>query len=572
MAYKALYRTYRPSTFEEVAGQEHIVKTLKNALATGKLAHAYLFAGPRGTGKTTMAKLLAKALNCDEGIGHQCNKCKNCKAIIEGTHPDVLELDAASNNGVDEIRELIDKVKYGTILGRYKVYIIDEVHMLSTGAFNALLKTLEEPPEHVIFILATTEPHKILPTILSRCQRYDFTKLSDKDIKNRIKAVLEHEGVTYNDEAVDIIISLADGGMRDALSILDQVLAYSGNKLDVQDILDIFALESKEEKIALLNAIIQKDVSNVLERINHYVALGTDIKRLTDDLLLILKDILIYQSSRNTSCLEVLNEQEAQSFFKYLDIDETLKMIDIIMAAQKDYKNVSSIIPLFQVTILKLIAAKKDGMAEAKEEVKRPTPVINKPLPKPEVVQQKPVEPVQKKEVKQEELISLLNQNDEPEPVKQPEVVLSKDVLILKGTRKEESFFINDDLMIDIIVTAKKEIKNNLLEHWSDLKRLIAHPKLGKAATLLVDGRPLVASNKVLVIEYQFPNTAERANLIENQEAIQNVIQSTFGRKMFVFGVSRNESVRCQQNFMNKRQLGTLPKIDTINIEFEGEN
>jgi len=572
MAYKALYRTYRPSTFEEVAGQEHIVKTLKNALATGKLAHAYLFAGPRGTGKTTMAKLLAKALNCDEGIGHQCNECKNCKAIIEGTHPDVLELDAASNNGVDEIRELIDKVKYGTILGRYKVYIIDEVHMLSTGAFNALLKTLEEPPEHVIFILATTEPHKILPTILSRCQRYDFTKLSDKDIKNRIKSVLEHEGVTYNDEAVDIIISLADGGMRDALSILDQVLAYSGNKLDVQDILDIFALESKEEKIALLNAIIQKDVSDVLGRINRYVSLGTDIKRLTDDLLLILKDILIYQSSRNTSCLEVLNEQEAQSFFKYLDIDETLKMIDIIMAAQKDYKNVSSIIPLFQVTILKLITAKKDGMTEAKEEVKRPTPVINKPLPKPEVVQQKPVEPVQKKEVKQEELISLLNQNNEPEPVKQPEVVLSKDVLILKGTRKEESFFINDDLMIDIIVTAKKEIKNNLLEHWSDLKRLIAHPKLGKAATLLVDGRPLVASNKVLVIEYQFPNTAERANLIENQEAIQNVIQSTFGRKMFVFGVSRNESVRCQQNFMNKRQLGTLPKIDTINIEFEGEN
>ena len=572
MAYKALYRTYRPSTFEEVAGQEHIVKTLKNALATGKLAHAYLFAGPRGTGKTTMAKLLAKALNCDEGIGHQCNECKNCKAIIEGTHPDVLELDAASNNGVDEIRELIDKVKYGTILGRYKVYIIDEVHMLSTGAFNALLKTLEEPPEHVIFILATTEPHKILPTILSRCQRYDFTKLSDKDIKNRIKSVLEHEGVTYNDEAVDIIISLADGGMRDALSILDQVLAYSGNKLDVQDILDIFALESKEEKIALLNAIIQKDVSDVLSRINRYVSLGTDIKRLTDDLLLILKDILIYQSSRNTSCLEVLNEQEAQSFFKYLDIDETLKMIDIIMAAQKDYKNVSSIIPLFQVTILKLITAKKDGMTEAKEEVKRPTPVINKPLPKPEVVQQKPVEPVQKKEVKQEELISLLNQNNEPEPVKQPEVVLSKDVLILKGTRKEESFFINDDLMIDIIVTAKKEIKNNLLEHWSDLKRLIAHPKLGKAATLLVDGRPLVASNKVLVIEYQFPNTAERANLIENQEAIQNVIQSTFGRKMFVFGVSRNESVRCQQNFMNKRQLGTLPKIDTINIEFEGEN
>ena len=568
MAYKALYRTYRPSTFEEVAGQEHIVKTLQNALATRKLAHAYLFAGPRGTGKTTMAKLLAKALNCDEGIGHQCNQCKNCKAIIEGTHPDVLELDAASNNGVDEIRELIDKVKYGTILGRYKVYIIDEVHMLSTGAFNALLKTLEEPPEHVIFILATTEPHKILPTILSRCQRYDFTKLSDKDIKNRLKSVLEKEGVDYNDEAIDIIISLADGGMRDALSILDQVLAYSGNKLDVQDILDIFALESKEEKMGLLNAIINKDVSDVLGRINRYVSLGTDIKRLTDDLLLILKDILIYQSSRNISCLEILNEQEAQDFLKRLDIDETLKMIDIIMSAQKDYKNVSSIIPLFEVTILKLITAKKDGNVQIEKPIEPIKPIDKKIFKEPEV--SKPMATPIKKPVVQEEMVSLLDQPVEEE-VKQPEIVLSKDVLCIKGTKKGDSFAIDDDLMIDVMVISKKDIKNQLIDNWSTLKRLIAHPNLGKAATLLVDGRPLVASNKILVVEYQFPTTAERANLIENQEAIQNVIQSTFGRKMFVYGVSRNDSVRWQQSYMNKYQLNKLPKADSISIEFEGE-
>ena len=561
MAYKALYRTYRPSTFDEVAGQEHIVKTLKNALATGKLAHAYLFAGPRGTGKTTMAKLLAKALNCDEGIGHQCNECKNCKAIIDGTHPDVLELDAASNNGVDEIRDLIDKVKYGTILGRYKVYIIDEVHMLSTGAFNALLKTLEEPPEHVIFILATTEPHKILPTILSRCQRYDFTKLSDKDIKNRLKDVLEKEGVNYNDEAIDIIISLADGGMRDALSILDQVLAYSGNKLEVQDILDIFALESKEEKLALLSSIIHKDVSDVLARINRYVSLGTDIKRLTDDLLLILKDILIYQSSRNIACLEVLNEQEAKEFFRYLDIDETLKMIDIIMAAQKDYKTVTSIIPLFEVTILKLITAKKDG--EVREEI--PAPVIEKPIIRKEPVIEKVPEP--QKPLQQEEMVSLL---DQPEEIEQP-VKLSEGVIAIKDTRKEDSFFIDDDLMINVMVISKKEIKNQLLENWPNLKRYIANPTLGKAASLLVDGRPLVASNKILVVEYQFPTTAERANLIENQQAIQDVVETVFGKKMFVYGVSRKDSVRSQQNYMNKLQISKLPKADTVNIEFEGE-
>lgn len=563
MAYKALYRTYRPSTFDEVAGQEHIVKTLKNALKTNKLAHAYLFAGPRGTGKTSMAKIFAKALNCDEGISCQCNKCKNCRAIIDGTHPDVLELDAASNNGVDEIRELIDKVKYGTILGRYKIYIIDEVHMLSTGAFNALLKTLEEPPEHVIFILATTEPHKILPTILSRCQRYDFTKLSDEDIKNRLKEVLKKEQVTYNEEAVDIIISLAEGGMRDALSILDQVLAYSNSKLDVKDILDIFALESKEEKMAFLNAIIEKNVSDVLERINRYVYLGTDIKRLTDDLLLILKDILIYQSSRNVNCFEVLNEQESQIFMKRLDIDETIRMIDTIMEAQKDYKNVSSIIPLFQVTILKLIAIKKNGslsnavFISAGEE---------KPIEEPIMVVEKPEIKPQKN--KKEEVVSLL------EPIKEPEetkIVLSKNVLAIKGSTRGDSFFINDDVMIDIMVVAKKEIKNQLIDQWANIKKIIAHPSLGKSATALIDGHPLVASTKILVVEYQFQNVAEKANLIANQEDIQNVVETIFGKKMFVYAVSRKESIRLQQNYMNKLQLSTLPKVTKINIEYEGE-
>ena len=564
MTYKALYRTYRPSTFDEVAGQEHIVKTLKNALATRKLAHAYLFAGPRGTGKTTMAKLLAKGLNCDDGIGCQCNECKNCRAIIDGTHPDVLELDAASNNGVDEIRELIDKVKYGTILGRYKVYIIDEVHMLSTGAFNALLKTLEEPPEHVIFILATTEPHKILPTILSRCQRYDFTKLSDTDIKSRLKAVLEKEGIPYNDEAVNIIISLADGGMRDALSILDQVLAYSGNRLEVKDILDIFALESKEEKIALLNSIIANDVSNVLERINNYISLGTDIKRLTDDLLVILKDILIYQSSRNTSCLEVLVEEEADQFVRKLDIDTTLKMIDIIMSTQKDYKNVTSINPLFEVTMLKLAATNKNG-----QYIEAPKAEVKKSEEKVRPVVQQKEEPIKHEKV-QQDLISLLDQPLEEEE-NEPEIVLSKDVLVIKGVRNGNSFQLNDDMMIDVMVISKKDIKNQLISNWQNIKKLIAHPSLGKAATMLIDGRPLVASNKILVVEYSFPNIAEKANLIENQEAIQNVIESAFGKKMFVYGVSRNESVRSQQNYMNKLQVSKLPKADSINIEFEGE-
>ena len=554
MAYKALYRTYRPTTFDEVAGQQHIVRTIKNALKTGKIAHAYLFAGPRGTGKTTMAKLLAKALNCEHGIGCQCNECKNCVAINEGTHPDVLEIDAASNNGVDEIRDLIDKVKYGTILGRYKVYIIDEVHMMTPGAFNALLKTLEEPPEHVIFILATTEPHKILPTILSRCQRYDFSKVADNDIKGRIATVLNKEEIQYNEEAINLIVSLADGGMRDALSILDQVLAYSGNHLDVDDILDMFALESTEEKIELLNSIISGNVVDVLNRLNDYVSRGTDIKRLTNDLLLILKDVLIFQTSFKTDFFEILNEDEARQLAKSIDEKVTLSMINTLMETMKDYKNVTSIVPLFEVTLLKLTtvnAPKQDVIIEEK----------------PAIIPAKPVQKEEKPIKKEPETVSLFDPIEEPKK----EIILNKNVLVLKGTRQEENFFIDDNLMINIMVSSKKEIKNKYLEGWKRIKTLTANPEIGKAAMMLLDSHTLVASNKVLIIESQLQSAADKINQIENQEALQNVISNIFGVKCFIYAVSRNESVRLQKVYTDKLQVGVLPKKDTITLEFEGE-
>ena len=561
MAYKALYRTYRPQTFEEVAGQEHIVKTLKNALATGKIAHAYLFAGPRGTGKTTMAKLFAKALNCEEGIGHQCNECKNCVSIMEGNHPDVLELDAASNNGVDEIRELIDKVKYGTILGRYKVYIIDEVHMLSAGAFNALLKTLEEPPEHVIFILATTEPHKILPTILSRCQRYDFTKVSEVDIKERLKAILLNEDVEYVEEAIELIVSLADGGMRDALSILEKVLAYSNNRLVVEDVLNIFALESKEEKIKLLKSIASHDMGDVLSRLNNYVTKGTDIKRLTEDLLSILKDIVIYNSSNIGNYLETLKEEEANDLSKYLSNDAALKMIDILLGAIKDYKNVTSINPLFEITLIKLTSlddgqSKKVVVEEPKVIKQVVKPVIEKPI----------IEPV-KEEKKEEEII----ENPTVEPVFSSAITPVESVIYLKDAEKEENFEIADELMIKVMAVSKKEIKSELVDGWKNIKKLTTDEKYGKPATLLIDGRPLVASQKVLVLEYPLPKLAEKVNAKEMQMDLQTIVSYLFNKKMFIYAVSRNQSIDLQSLYMNLLQIGKLPKAKDVVLEFIGE-
>ncbi len=564
MAYKALYRTYRPQTFDEVAGQEHIVRTLKNALATGKIAHAYLFAGPRGTGKTTMAKLFAKALNCEEGIGHQCNTCKNCVSIMEGNHPDVLELDAASNNGVDEIRELIDKVKYGTILGRYKVYIIDEVHMLSASAFNALLKTLEEPPEHVIFILATTEPHKILPTILSRCQRYDFNKVSEYDIKERLKAVLANENVEYVEEAVELIVSLADGGMRDALSILEKVLAYSQNRLVVDDVLAIFALESKEEKMKLLRSIIHHDMKDVLSRLNNYISKGTDINRLTEDLLSILKDIVVYNSSNIGNYLETLKEEDASELSKDISNEQALQMIDILLDTIKDYKNVTSINPIFEITLIKLTSLGDTKKLETPTVIKKEEPKVA-----PIVEEVKPVEKIKLviEEVKKED----------PLPVKEETPIISdniesiESVLYLKDAEGEDSFAIDDQLMVKIMAVSKKEIKSELNDGWKNIKKLSTHETLGKAANLLIDGRPLVASNKIVILEYQLPKIAEKVNLKEIQLDLQTVLNHVFKRRMFVYAVSRTQSIDLQALYMNLLQIGKLPKAKDVNLEFVGE-
>ena len=571
MAYKALYRTYRPQTFEEVAGQQHIVKTLKNALSSGKIAHAYLFAGPRGTGKTSMAKLFAKALNCEHGIGCQCNECHNCKAIIDGSHPDVLELDAASNNGVDEIRELIDKVKYGTILGRYKVYIIDEVHMLSAGAFNALLKTLEEPPEHVIFILATTEPHKILPTILSRCQRYDFEKVSDKDIKERLHTILDEEGVAFNDAAINLIIKLADGGMRDALSILEKVLAYSGNTLNEEDILNIFSLESTEEKIALLNSIVNKDTKDVLDRLHKYVSSGTDIKRLTEDLLSILKDVLIYNSSYNGAYLEILKEDEAQDVTSFIDNDTAIKMIDVLMDAIKDFKNVTSITSLFEITLLKMTSF--DAGENRQKPVQNQTYsayVAPKPAQKP-VVEAPKIESI-KEEVKPAPapIVEPVKEGIKEEPISS-NVQLNDTVIYLRDAEEEDSFNIDAETMIKIMVTSKKELKNELIDGWKNIKKYMTNPVVGKAASLLIDGHPLVGSKKMVVLEYQLQKTADKINLKDNQLELQTVLSLVFHRKMFVYAVSRNTSVDLQNQYMSLLQIGQLPKAKDVVLEFEGE-
>ncbi len=313
MAYVALYRAYRPQKFCEVVGQQHIVKTLQNAIKLNKVAHAYLFCGPRGTGKTTLAKIMAKALNCENGPTIEpCDECEICKGIQKGTMADVVEIDAASNNGADDIRALRDSVKYLPSVGKYKVYIIDEVHMLSNAAFNALLKTLEEPPKHVIFILATTEPYKLPNTILSRCQRFDFQSLSIEDLVKRLKIVTQEEHLKITEEAIFQIASSAEGGMRDALSLLDQTISFSVNEeITLEDVLAVSGNVSYKQLCLLLTSCLDSDGTKALQVLDQVLKEGKEIPRIINDLILFLRDVLLY---KNQAMLEDKMEYHQEDF------------------------------------------------------------------------------------------------------------------------------------------------------------------------------------------------------------------------------------------------------------------
>ena len=356
--HKALYRAYRPQTFKDVVGQEHIIKTLKNQIENGNVGHAYLFCGTRGTGKTSTAKIFARAVNCIDSVNEEpCNECEVCKDILNDNIMDVIEIDAASNNSVDDVREIRENVKYTPAKCKYKVYIIDEVHMLSQGAFNALLKTLEEPPSYVIFILATTEPHKIPATILSRCQRFDFKRVTVQDMSSRMKEICEDVNIEVDERALNLIARNSQGALRDALSILDQCMSFSDDKIEYKDVVDLLGTVNIEQLFEMAEYVIKEDTKKCLEILNEFVIWGKDIKNLIDDLIDHFRNLMICKVSTELDEIISLPEETIEQLKAQANLIETndiIRILNILSETQDNIKSSSNPRVLAEVSIMKL--------------------------------------------------------------------------------------------------------------------------------------------------------------------------------------------------------------------------
>lgn len=551
MAYKSLYRAYRPQTFEDVSGQQAIITTLQNAVKENRIAHAYLFCGPRGTGKTTVAKLLAKAINCNSDIENKpCGECENCKAIELGSHPDVIEIDAASNNGVEEVRDLIDKVKYAPTQGKYKVYIIDEVHMMTPGAFNALLKTLEEPPAHVVFILATTEPHKILPTIISRCQRFDFSRLTEKEMVERMQTVCKEENKQCDVDALALIAKLANGGMRDALSILEQCLAYNDDHLTIEDVNAIYGIVSMSKKLDLIKVILSSKMAMALNILEEMDNKGIDIKRLTYDLIDILKDVVIYKNTNNLDILMVLTESDLKEIIPFITSDEALNFIDILMEAIEKYAKAINPHIYFELAILKL-CNQDHSVREVPVQVKEVEPV--QPITVAEyvepVVEEKPVEPVQVEEAVTKEVTV-----EEP-----PHFEFIQEETVDTYSNDEDIQVDVNDIM-NILVQANRTILNDIQEKWPVIKRYMANMNTAKAASMLAHGKPVAACSDAFVIAYEHMPDVNAVNYYKNYKQLASLIKDVLGHDYRFVAMRQDEWINLRSKFIQLNRQKALPE------------
>lgn len=523
MGYLALYRKYRPVDFNSVYGQEEVVTVIKNAIVSGKVSHAYLFCGPRGTGKTTIAKIIARLVNCENLVdGNPCGKCYNCLNYLNSN--DIVEIDAASNNGVDEIRELRDKINLVPSNSKYKVYIIDEVHMLTTQAFNALLKTLEEPPSHVIFILATTEPHKIPLTIASRCQKFRFSKIDDKKIVERLREISNLEGITIDDDALYEIARLSDGGMRDAINFLDQLVAYSNDNITIDDVYKVNGSVSYEELYTLLDDIKNNNKVKLIEFVDYLDESGKDINKFVEEMLIFLKDVILYKNANILSSISTKNDYIKLVSDKYNDKD-LYDLIENLNGVQNSIKisNHSSII--FMISILKYSDLKFGNME------------INGEKSSEKIISQEIIE-------KKDKNISQDRKN-----ISQDRENISREIKDSSISDDQVELRVNNSLAL-----ASKNVLEEFKSKWNSLDDYIDDEEFSVVSGLLKDSNIVVGASKYVILSCNYPSTASRIN--SNLEVTEKLLEKIFNTKVYVVAVDNDRWKDIKNKYIDDLKKG----------------
>ena len=530
MSYQALYRVWRPQQFIDVVGQQHVTKTLQNALLQQKISHAYLFSGPRGTGKTSAAKILAKAVNCERApVAEPCNECDSCLGITDGSIPDVIEIDAASNNGVEEIRDIRDKVKYAPNVVSYKVYIIDEVHMLSIGAFNALLKTLEEPPKHVIFILATTEPHKIPLTIISRCQRFDFKRITARDIVGRMTHIADESGVQYEEKALHVVARAAEGGMRDALSLLDQAISFSQDRVTVDDALTVTGAVSQVYLNRLAKAIFENQVADALQALEELLFQGKDPARLTEDLVLYFRDMLLHQTAPNLeeSLERVMLDEDFKELAERVSPQHIYKFIDILNEAQQEMKFTNHARIYIEVSIVKLCQLEVESNVSS-----------------PEIGQL-----LQKVQSLENELNQLKAKGI---PAAQPDAAPAPKK---RASSSRKGFKVPTGRVQEVLKTATKEDLNLIKSRWGEMLEVLNQRQMRSQAALLNDAEPVAASSSSFILKFKYDIHCQMA--MENAgftEALSSILGQLTGNEYQAIGIPENQWQSVREEFIKHQR------------------
>lgn len=560
MAYQALYRKYRPSNFDEVVGQQPIIQTLKNAIVQNRIAHAYLFCGPRGTGKTSIAKIFAKMLNCEDESNKPCGKCTNCKMVQNGSHPDIIEIDAASNNGVDEVRNLIDKVKYAPMQGKYKVYIIDEVHMMTTGAFNALLKTIEEPPAHVVFILATTEPNKVIPTIISRCQRFDFNKVSQKDIEKRLSIVCKEEKIEIDPEAISLIAQLADGGMRDSLSILDQCIAYCSSNITVDNVREIYGVLTTSDIGKLFEHLYAHEVDALIQQIQECSDKGMDLKRLTSDFITLLKESIILDYSSNSQLVSNTHKEVIEKYLLKSPSPFRFNVLNKLMDVFNKYNYASNVLDYLETALLKSISNSYEIKSKTTHDVIEDSDGENEE----NFAESSDLSYDLTSE--KSEIDKKVPKNSENTGTSELETISDVSRETLKEVRNKDSkIILNDEYILQLLVGANKTERKIDTAKMDERNMYLADLEYAKYANSLRNIAIVASGDKYIVVAVRSELEAKEINEMQLTQGFEDFMEQVLGKAKKIFAIDHIQQTRVLEEFKERMIQGTLPEpIDVI--------